>query len=217
MSNGFVESEPSSLSGASNPSEFGISTQASVHDHVSVTVPPVLMSDGLALSVEQEGGNVLQEGGFVAPLLQVGPVVHPPLQATQLVPFHTSGMVQALHVGGLFAPFEQEFGAQLVPSHVVPDIQLAVAVFVSSIVLSPFFRSKTVPPGPPHTHTVEPEELFAVYLILLTFLSQRYAPVAFAVTQEADTIHVLAPLATIQLGGMRVRVPEALDGGVQVG
>ena len=52
------------------------------------------------------GVNVLQEGGFRAPLLQVGGGVgpHPPLQATQLLPFQTSGRVQVLQVDGLFAP-----------------------------------------------------------------------------------------------------------------
>jgi hypothetical protein len=53
------------------------------------------------------GVKVLQEGGFRAPLLQDGPGPHPPLQATQLLPFHTRGMVQVLHVGGLLASLVQ--------------------------------------------------------------------------------------------------------------
>ena len=54
------------------------------------------------------GVNIEQLGGFVAPLLQEGPGPHPPLQDTQLLPFHTSGKVQALQAGGLFAPFPQD-------------------------------------------------------------------------------------------------------------
>jgi hypothetical protein len=52
--------------------------------------------------------NVLQEGGFRAPLLQDGPDPHPPLQATQLLPFHTSGIVHELQEGGFRAPLLQD-------------------------------------------------------------------------------------------------------------
>ena len=76
---------------------------AFVEFHESVDDCPWSIVDGDAESVAV-GVNVLQEGGFRAPLLQEGPGPHPPLQATQLLPFHTSGMVQALQVGGLLAP-----------------------------------------------------------------------------------------------------------------
>ena len=45
------------------------------------------------------GVNIEQLGGLVAPLLQEGPGPHPPLQTTQLVPFHTRGRVQVLQAG----------------------------------------------------------------------------------------------------------------------
>ena len=63
----------------------------------------------------------------------------PQLPATQELPFHVSGEVHALHVGGLFAPLEQEDTPQLLPFQGLPEAQLAVTVFVSKVV-PPFFR-----------------------------------------------------------------------------
>jgi hypothetical protein len=48
---------------------------------------------------------------------------------------------------------------------------------------------------------VKPAELFAVVRFELTFLSHRYAPDAFDVLQDAETVQVLAPDAMMQLEG----------------
>lgn len=97
---------------------------ALVEFHESVEDCPWSIVEGEAERVAV-GVNVLQEGGFRAPLLQEGPELHPPLQATQLLPFHTRGMVQELQVGGLLAPFPhgqtcvlQDW--ELSPEHVAP-------------------------------------------------------------------------------------------------
>ena len=83
-----------------------VQESALVEFQESVEDCPWSIVDGEADSVAV-GVNVLQEGGFRAPLLQDGAELQAPLQATQLLPFHTSGMVQALQVGGLFAPLVQ--------------------------------------------------------------------------------------------------------------
>lgn len=46
-----------------------------------------------------------------------------------------------------------------------------------------------------------------MYFTWLTFLSQRYAPLALVVLHDADTVQVLAPSAMVQLAGVRASEP----------